>query len=82
MIRNLQPISFQDFGVILKENQAVPSRANRLSMPVSANSVSLYQTAADTFLTFESGMPILSVSTDGKTYQDFYLEVCLLYCIP
>ena len=74
MIRNLQPISFQDFGVILKENQAVPSRANRLSMPVSANSVSLYQTAADTFLTFESGMPILSVSTDGKTYQDFYLD--------
>lgn len=74
MIRNLQPISFQDFGSVLSEKQAVPSRANRLSMPVSAKDVSLYQTTAETFLTFEAGMPILSVSADGKFYQDFYLD--------
>ena len=74
MIRNLGPIAFQDFGVILGEKQKVPGRGNRLSIPISSGSVSVYQTAADTFMTFESGMPILSVSTDGTSFQDFYLD--------
>ena len=74
MIRNLGPIAFQDFGVILGEKQKVPGRGNRLSIPISSGSVSLYQTTADTFMTFESGMPILSVSTDGTSFQDFYLD--------
>ena len=74
MIRNLGPIAFQDFGVILGEKQKVPGRGNRLSIPISSGSVSVYQTTADTFMTFESGMPILSVSTDGTSFQDFYLD--------
>ncbi len=74
MIRNLQPFTFQDFGTVLTEKQSVPSRANRLSMPVSAKDISVYQTSAETFLTFESGMPVLSVSNDGTNYQEFYLD--------
>ncbi len=74
MIRNLQPFTFQDFGTVLTEKQSVPSRANRLSMPVSGKDIILYQTTAETFLTFESGMPVLSVSLDGTNYHDFYLD--------
>ena len=74
MIRNLQPYTFQDFGTVLTEKQSAPSRANRLSMPVSAKDISVYQTTAETFLTFESGMPVLSVSNDGENYSDFYLD--------
>ena len=74
MIRNLQPFSFQDFGAILSEKQAMPRKANRLSMPVSEKDVSMYQTTAETFLTFEAGTPILSVSADGTLFQDFFLD--------
>lgn len=74
MIRNLQPFTFQDFGSVLTEKQSGPSRANRLSMPVSEKNIILHQTTAETFLTFESGMPVLSVSVDGTTYYDFYLD--------
>ena len=74
MIRNLQTFTFQNFGTVLTEKHSAPSRANRLSMPVSEKDIILYQTTAETFLTFESGMPVLSVSIDGKSYQDFYLD--------
>ena len=79
MIRNLQIDIFQPFGTLLPEGTPGPGRANRLSFPLSEGVTSLYQTTAQTYLNFESGMPILSVSTDGKNFLDFYLDrsICL-----
>ncbi len=79
MIRNLQIGTFQAFGALLPEGKHGPGRANRLSYPISAGVTTLYQTTAQTYLNFESGMPILSVSTDGENFLDFYLDrsICL-----
>ena len=79
MIRNLQIDTFQPFGTLLPQGKSGPGRANRLSFPLSPGVTSLYQTTAQTYLNFESGMPILSVSADGENFLDFYLDrgICL-----
>ena len=74
MIRSLNQQAFREFGTILTENSSDWRYANHHSISLSAQKAPLYQTVADTWLTAESGATILSVSTDNKTFFNFYLD--------
>ena len=74
MIRSLNQQAFREFGTILTEKSSDWRYANHHSISLSAQKAPLYQTVADTWLTAESGATILSVSTDNKTFFNFYLD--------
>lgn len=74
MIRHLKQELFQGFGTILSEKEQNKLRTNNHSVALLPDSSSVYQTVADTWLTYESGLTILSVSTDNVTYTDYYLD--------
>ena len=79
MIRHLNQVGFQGFGTILSEKKHQVTQHNHHFLALPADTTSVYQTVAETWLSFESGMTILSVSADNITYKDFYLDkpVCL-----
>ena len=74
MIRSLIPQLFRDFGTILTEKSPNTRYANHHFISLSPHSTTLYQTAAETYLTAESGNTVLSVSSDNVTFLDFYLD--------
>ena len=74
MIRSLNPQSFRDYGTILTEKPQDSRYANHHSISLSPQNTTLYQTAAETYLTAESGNTVLSVSADNITFLDFYLD--------
>ena len=73
MIRNLSQQNIRQFGTILADKE--PSRyANHHSIPLKEGKAECYQTVAQTWLNRESGLTILSVSTDNAHFLDFYLD--------
>jgi len=74
VIHNLNQISFQNFGTILPEKAHAVGRVNHHKLPLTADTLSLYQTAAQTWLSFDTGLALLSVSLDNVTFTDFYLD--------
>ena len=74
MIRHLKQELFQGFGTILPEKEQSRQRTNNHSVALQSDSSSIYQTVADTCLTYESGVTILSVSADNVNYIDYYLD--------
>lgn len=74
MIRNLNPQSFRGFGTILSGKEQVSQFANHHSISLSQDTVYHYQTVADTWICCESGLTVLSVSSDNETFMDFHLD--------
>ena len=74
MIQHLNPVAFQGFGTILPEKQQKTEYENHHSLPLSPDTTSVFQTAADTWLSFESGLTILSVYRPDGSCADFYLD--------
>jgi len=74
MIRHLNPVTFQGFGTILPEKQQKVTYGNHHSLPLSPDTASLFQTVTDTWLSFESGLTILSVYESDGSCADFYLD--------
>ena len=74
MIRSLNQQAFRAYGTILTEKVHNQRYTNHHSISLSANTTSLYQSVADTWLTSEKGSAVLSVSLDNVTYEDFYLD--------
>ena len=74
MIIHLTQKNFQDFGTILTEKPKDQRYANHHSISLSTDTTTIYQTAADTWLTGEKGNAVLSVSCDNVIYDDFYLD--------
>ena len=75
MIQNLNKLSFQPFGTVSPElpdpaDWAQPWQIRELY----AHSAPLWQAAADLWLSCDMGMAVLSVSTDGCNFYDFYLD--------
>ena len=62
------------FGTILADRSGVSSRPNHHSVYLSEGAVSSYRTAAPLWLGAESGLTILTVSQDGSSFEDFYLD--------
>ncbi len=77
MIRNLNPVTFCNFGTVASERaqtdrnlykeEAAPLRLNQ-------GQAALFRAVSQTRISCSMGMSVLSVSTDGKNYQHFYLD--------
>ena len=82
MIRNLNQVTFQGFGLVPPErpqsakvfdkNTAVPEKLSQTETPI-------FRTKGETWLVCASGNSVLSVTPDGENYQHYYLDkpVCL-----
>ena len=82
MIRNLNQVSFQGFGTVPPErtqSAQLFEKSEAVSLTLSQENTIIYYAKADTWVTFDSGISVLSVSHDKKNYQHFYLDkpVCI-----
>lgn len=80
MIRNLNQLNFNGFGTVAPERKDQPgSTEGRKRLGSSQNHAPIYRAESDTWLYGVTGMTVLSVSTDGTEFQDFYLDktVCI-----
>ena len=73
MICNLTAENFCIFGRIQGKKEK-PIRANHHSISLTPGSTWAYRAAIDTWLGWESGTAVLSVSKDGEHYRDFLLD--------
>ena len=88
MIRNLNQVAFRGFGTILPErkNAASPNGSPR-SLRLTQRPAAVYRCDEDCWLLPEAGMVILSVSEDGRHYENYYLDkpVCVrggvMFCL-
>lgn len=77
MIRNLNPITFRDYGTVLperREREKDGSECNIRQLRVEGEEAVVYRAASETLLSLGSGMSVLSVSLDGVSFQNFYLD--------
>ena len=82
MIRNLNQVSFQGFGTVPPErtqSAQLFEKSEAVSLTLSQENTIIYYAKADTWVTFDSGISVLSVSHDKENYQHFYLDkpVCI-----
>ena len=80
MIRNLNQLNFNGFGMVAPERKSQSSStAGRKRLLASQDHAPIYRAEMDTWLYGVTGMTVLSVSTDGENFQDFYLDktVCI-----
>ena len=82
MIRNLNQVTFQGFGNVPPERSQSAKlfeKSDAVSLNLSQKETAIYCAKADTWVTFDSGISVLSVSHDGENYQHFYLDkpVCI-----
>ena len=74
MIWNLNQINFKSYGTILPEKEQAFTQIDYNSVPLTPGKTFVYQCQEDICLGSEYGQTILSASTDGKTFRDFYLD--------
>ena len=74
MIRHLSPEGFRQYGTILPKAGSLSKKPNHHSIFLKERAVSSYRTVAPLWLGAESGLTILSVSADGESFTDFYLD--------
>ena len=74
MIRHLNPTGFHSVGTILTDRGSLSGKPNFHSVFLPEGAVVSYRTVAPLWLGMEDGMSILSVSSDGETFSDFYLD--------
>ena len=74
MIRHLNPEGFRIFGTILADRESLSAKPNHHSVYLPEGTVTAYRAAAPLWLGAEAGLAILSVSEDGETFADFYLD--------
>lgn len=74
MIRHLNLESFRGFGTILSGAGSLSQKPNHHSIYLPGGTVSRYKTVAPVWLGPEAGLAILSLSADGETFEDFFLD--------
>ena len=72
MIRNLNRLSFQSFGTILKKMPEQTLWAQSLAL--TNDTAAVWRASEQTTICCAEGMAVLSISDDGQTYYDFYLD--------
>ena len=80
MIRNLNQMTFREFGTILSERrQAARTMEKGYTIQLSRGEAPVFRTLADTWLSCGTGMAVLAVCGQGEDFQDFYLDksVCI-----
>ena len=74
MIRHLSPDSFRAYGTILPDRGSLRTKPNHHSIFIPEGTITAYKTVAPLWLGAESGITVLTVSTDGEGFEDFYLD--------
>ena len=77
MIQNLNQVTFQDFGTVVSQRAYDAQRVKRDSVPMVQlvpGTMTICKTTSDTWIHCGSGISVLSVSTDGDIFHDFYLD--------
>lgn len=81
MIRNLNQVSFQGFGTVPPERSQIAGfdKAAAVTWALKQNETAVYQAVSDTWVCSATGSSVLSVSQDGITFQNYYLDkaVCI-----
>lgn len=82
MVRNLNQMTFQGFGTVPPErSQGIiyMDKSTAVVWELTGQEGTVCRAKADTWVTFGTGMSVLSVSKDGETYQHYYLDkpVCI-----
>ena len=82
MVRNLNQVTFQGFGTVPPERSQGVSYIDKSTATVwelSGPEGIVCRAKSDTWVTFGTGMSVLSVSRDGEDYQHYYLDkpVCI-----
>ena len=82
MIRNLNQVTFQGFGIVPPErtqNLKDFDKNAASAWPLSQSETVICRAREDTWVSCGSGMSVLSVSRDGEQYRHFYLDktVCV-----
>ena len=82
MIRNLNQMTFQSFGTVPPERAqgvAYIDKSTAAVWKLQSQEGEVCRARCDTWVTFGSGMSVLSVSRDGEAYQHYYLDkpVCI-----
>ena len=77
MIRNLNQVTFRCFGSVPSERTQTDRnlfRDDAAAVRLSRTEAVVYRAASETRISCGMGMSVLSASTDGETYQHFYLD--------
>ena len=74
MILQLNPEIFRPFGTILPSNAGADYQPNLHSISLTPEKTFFYQSSGHTTLLCEKGRAVLSLSVDGNTWQNFYLN--------
>ncbi len=75
MIGNLNPVSFQQFGTVLPERETRGRlREQHRELQLKDREAQIYRTLGEVRLSAREGLTVLSVSTDGELYYNFYLD--------
>ncbi len=82
MVRNLNQMTFQGFGIVPPERSQGVSYIDKSTAAVwnlSGQEGTVFRAKSDTWVTFGTGMSVLSVSKDGELFQHYYLDkpVCI-----
>ena len=77
MIRNLNQLTFRDFGTVLSERAHTGKpveKAAGVRMELSSENSELFRARSLVRISADTGNAVLSVSTDGKAFFHFYLD--------
>ena len=77
MIRNLNAITFQEFGTVLSErpqNLKNTDKENGTLLLLDGTQATMYRAKTQTQISCGNAMIVLSVSTDGETFWHFCLD--------
>ena len=77
MIRNLNQVTFQRFGTVPPDREQNKKNADRdtgVVLPLKRQEAAIFCAKSDTRVCCYSGKAVLSVSRDGKVFQQFYLD--------
>ena len=77
MIQNLNQVAFQNFGTVVPERAQAAHNVIKTGAPslqLVPGDVTVCRTTSATWVNCGTGISVLSVSTDGETYQHFYLD--------
>ena len=82
MIRNLNQVTFQGFGTVPPERSHSTGGFDKSAatpLPLSQENAVIFRALSDTWAAGGTGSSVLSVSLDGESYQDYYLDkpVCI-----
>ncbi len=83
MIQNLNRLNFKSYGTVSPEHapadNAPANCESREVLSLDQETTTVYQAVSEVWLSYSAGMTVLSVSTDNREFQHYYLDksVCI-----